>query len=88
VHRISQNKKDSGGISAFDPSLFFTIQRDVGMDPYIRGTAIGFAPGRDERAELLLCWANEGDPGWKRRLEYATERWNKRERGQILVFLG
>lgn len=79
---------EPGEHDVFDPALFFTIQRNIGMDPYVRGAAIGFGSTSDAKDESLFMWANESDPGGRRRAEYAADRWGEREPGQTIVFLG
>lgn len=72
----------------FEPALFFGIQRQMGLDPYVRGQSIGTSTTYEPRAECLLRWANKADPGGKKRAEYAASRWNERKPYEIIVRLG
>lgn len=88
MHHTSHIKKTTGEREEFDPSIFFALQKDAGMRPYVCIEGIGFRPAIRDDAKLLLRWADDVDPGRRRRKEYAAAAWDKRNPGQILVFLG
>jgi hypothetical protein len=72
----------------FDPASFFRIQREMGLDPYVRGQSIGKNTIYEPRAECLACWARKTDPDGKRRAAYAAKKWDERQPGEIVVSLG
>lgn len=82
------NETEPDGSTPFDPSLFFQIQRLMGLDPYVREQSIGRNVVCEPRTECLTCWANKSDPDGKKRAEYAAEKWNERAPGDVIVRLG
>ena len=72
----------------FDAEIYFRIQKQIGLDPYVRDDAIGFRIVADDRAEYLNEWAAAGDPCGRERAAYAAKKWAARPPGQRLVFLG
>jgi hypothetical protein len=73
---------------SFDPAAFFSYQRILGMDPYVRGGSIGFRLADNVAASCLHKWADENDPGGRARHKYAAMAWKSRSPNQKIVSLG
>jgi hypothetical protein len=73
---------------SFDPAAFFSYQRILGLDPYVRGGSIGFRLSDNVIASCLHKWAEESDPDGVARHEYAAMAWETRRPNQKIVSLG